>query len=102
MNVKRELLKKLAECKNSFANVKFARIETCTIKLILKEDYTHDELAFFLDNLDFEYNEDYGSQELQGFVVFKDNSWLERYNYDGKEEWVFKKCPDFNKIIAKE
>lgn len=34
------------------------------------------------------------SQELFGEVVFKDSTWLERWEYDWSEWWEYKKCPE--------
>lgn len=39
------------------------------------------------------YDAGFGSQELYGTVVFNDGSWLERYEYDGSERWVYKETP---------
>lgn len=46
-----------------------------------------------LDQLDFIYDDGYGQQELFGHVLFTDNTWLERREYDGAEGWVYKKTP---------
>ena len=35
----------------------------------------------------------YGRQELFGVVWLTDGAWLERYEYDGAEEWALKKLP---------
>jgi hypothetical protein len=51
--------------------------------------------------LDFEYDNGYGGQELFGYVVFKDNTWLERGEYDGSEWWEYQKCPTYNEIKEK-
>ena len=41
------------------------------------------------------YDAGYGWAEVaEDFViVFEDNSWLERYEYDGAECWKYKHCP---------
>ena len=39
------------------------------------------------------YDAGFGSQELYGYVVFNDGSWLERYEYDGSERWEYKETP---------
>lgn len=44
-----------------------------------------------LSSLDFEYDEGYGSQHLYGTILFKDNSWLSRWEYDGSEGWEHNK-----------
>jgi len=42
-----------------------------------------------LNKLNVEYDDGYGSQELEGIVLFKDGTWLEREEYDGSEWWRF-------------
>lgn len=38
-----------------------------------------------------EYDNGYGSQELFGLIIMKDNSWFERAEYDGAEWWEHKR-----------
>jgi hypothetical protein len=61
---------------------------------ILKLDYSHEEWQEFLSQLDFEYDDGFGSQELFGYVWLNDGTWLARYEYDGSEEWELLCCPD--------
>ncbi len=53
-----------------------------------KEDYNE-----FLSKIDIDYDSGFGSQELEGIIWLADNSWLERYEYDGSECWVHKELP---------
>jgi len=46
-----------------------------------------------------EYTSDYGSQHLYGLVLFTDNSWLERGEYDGSEWWEYKKAPTVWEVL---
>lgn len=42
----------------------------------------------------FEYDEGYGTAVIaMDLVVVGSNWWLERYEYDGSEQWVFKQYP---------
>jgi hypothetical protein len=59
--------------------------------LVLKEGYTQDLLNDFIMELDDEYWDGFGGQELYGYVMFNDDSWLERHEYDGSEWWEYKK-----------
>ena len=52
-----------------------------------------------LDKLNFKYDNGYGRQEIFGWITFKDNTWLEREEYDGAENWVFKKKPGIEDLI---
>lgn len=43
---------------------------------------------------DVEYDNGYGGPEVAGdLVVVGDDWWLERYEYDGAERWLFKRLP---------
>lgn len=59
--------------------------------LVLKDGYTQEELEEFLLQLDTEYYSGFGGQDLYGYVMFNDESWLERHEYDGSEWWEYKK-----------
>ena len=49
-----------------------------------------------------EYDDGYGGQQLFGIIVFKDNSWLERDEYDGSENWYYKNTPQLDEVFPKE
>ena len=75
-------------------NVRWAHIECNGKECYLKSVRTVEDEEEFLNTLKtIEYYEGYGLQELYGQVVFKDNTWLERYEYDGSERWVKCECP---------
>lgn len=64
------------------------------IRAVLKSDRTLEDEEEFLNALgSIDYDDSYGTQELYGYVVFKDNTWLERHEYDGSEWWVHCVCP---------
>lgn len=42
----------------------------------------------------YDYDSWYGWQELFWEIVFNDDSWFERREYDGAEWWEYKKTPD--------
>lgn len=46
-----------------------------------------------LTDLDFEYNDDFGSQKLFGTIWYEDGTWSDRDEYDGSEWWVHRQCP---------
>ena len=48
----------------------------------------------FLNDNYSNYDNWWGSQELYWEIVFKDKTWLERWEYDGSEWWEYKKCPE--------
>ena len=59
----------------------------------LRVGFTEQELQQIWYDLDFDYGDGYGEQELFGLVWFNDGSWLERWEYDGSEGWVYKTTP---------
>lgn len=68
-------------------NILWAWVE-CGPRFILKSGYTEDQLIEFLNNLlDIDYDNGYGSQELDGVIAYKDGTWRERREYDGSEWW---------------
>jgi len=43
---------------------------------------------------DFDYNEGFGAEEINGSLLIVANDWwLERHEYDGSEWWEFKTLP---------
>ena len=48
----------------------------------------------FLQDKYSNYDSWYWWQVLYGEIVFKDKTWLERWEYDWSEWWEYKKCPD--------
>lgn len=57
------------------------------------------EFSWELIPEDLEYDSGYGSQELFGTILFKDNTWLERGEYDGQEWWEYRSPPTISEII---
>lgn len=55
--------------------------------------------SYELESLDFEYDNGYGTQNLFGVVLFSDNTWLDRYEYDGSEGWDYLYPPDKDSIL---
>ena len=56
-----------------------------------------------LAELDFEYDDGYGTQELFGTIWYEDGSWSEREEYDGSECWAYKTSPAIPaKLIRKD
>ena len=79
-------------------NVKFAfvkcNVDNCEddiikpIEAVLRSNRTKDDETTFLNTLkSINYDNGYGSQKLFGVVVFKDGTWLARWEYDGSEGW---------------
>ena len=65
-----------------------------TIQINLMVGHTDQMLENFLNKLDFNYDEGYGTQYLYGTIWFSDGSWMERYEYDGSESWTYCSVPE--------
>lgn len=54
-----------------------------------------------LDQLNFNYDNGYGFQELYGVIYCRDSKgnpvWLTRWEYDGSEGWEFNSVPEYYK-----
>ena len=62
-------------------------------KIQLTHPHTKEEAETFFNQLDFKYDNGYGSQELFGTVWLTYGVWLTRWEYDGSEGWQVNICP---------
>jgi len=83
-----------------FENIKCATIKYVTIKEIdtisisLKVGHTQEEFNAFMNALDFDYDNGYGSQELHGIIWLSNGNWMTRWEYDGSEGWEYNSLPE--------
>ena len=82
INARKELQIVLENIKKSSADISWMAVYTA--------DYSGDASRTFtkIEELDFEYDDWYGVQELHGVVVFSDKTWLERMEQNGNEWWA--------------
>lgn len=66
-----------------------AKLKYCRLRI----GYTKAEYEQFLESLNFEYNDGFGTQELYGNIWYLDGTWSERSEYDGSESWNYQKWP---------
>jgi hypothetical protein len=100
INAKQELIIKLSDI-NLIKCGKFETLYPIPSRYgFLKVGYSEKELADFLNNLDFEYDNGFGSQELDGIIWLKDGTWLSRWEYDGSEGWTHMECPKIPEVLA--
>lgn len=66
--------------------------EKTNIDLLL--GYTPEDLDLFLKSLDFEYDNGFGLQEVDGTIWLSDGTWMRRWEYDGSEGWERMMCPN--------
>lgn len=67
--------------------------------IVLKVGHDEEDLAKFLNDLNFEYDSGYGGQELYGTVWFTDKTWAGRGEYDGSEWWEEYSLPEIPKEL---
>jgi hypothetical protein len=53
----------------------------------------------FLSDLDFEYDNGWGSQNLFGTIWYVDGTWSTRHEYDGSEWYEYHVCPPIPKDL---
>ena len=63
------------------------------VKFALKQGYTPAQYEDFLNQLDFKYDDGYGTQEVFGTLWFTNGTWAIRYEYDGSEWWKLVEKP---------
>lgn len=98
MNLKSETLKAVDGRTIVWAKVMrdaFARgdFEAEDEYFVLAPGYTDADLAEFYEKMNFEYDNGFGMQLVEGTIVFADGTWLTRGEYDGSEWWQDHKCP---------
>lgn len=77
-------------------------------RIVLRVDYSKQEYKKFLQLLNFEYDNGYGSMEITGTVWCHDSNlavpstWLTRDEYDGSEWWVYNTLPKIPKECNRE
>lgn len=101
MNAKKELMDILGP---HFPNVICAHItynplDKDGVSCILKEGFTEADLDRFFDELNFDYDNGYGAQELYGTVWLNKGAWLTRGEYDGSEWWQWHQYPSIPDLL---
>jgi hypothetical protein len=86
MNAKKELLDHAAG--RTIQYVKVRRLLSYD-----EEETIAGEVGDVLPRLDFNYDNGYGTQHLEGTVWYMDGTWSERGEYDGSEWWEHRECP---------
>lgn len=100
MNAKKELLDALkSRMKIKCADIWFDNWSNDKAYIRLKDNYSDKDFLEFLKQLDFNYDNGYGGQELFGTVWLTDNTWLSRGEYDGSEWWEHNKLPEIPKHL---
>ena len=69
------------------------------VQFFLTTGFTKDEYNQFLSDIDRNYNNGYGGQELDGMIWYKDGTWTTRGEYDGSEWWEYHEVPEIPDIL---
>ena len=100
MNALNELINKCDECWKSLEDIDYWWVwyedeyrHTDDNICIFNSDSIEIMKKFLEDNYS-NYDDWYWWQELYGEIVFKDRTWLERWEYDWSEWREYKKCPE--------
>lgn len=101
INAYDELIEKLNEIGKSLDDIKVISIR---FNKYNREKHYEFEYIKKIDNVndlkEIQYYDGYGIQELYGYVVFNDNTWLEREEYDGSEWWEYRSIYKILEIIG--
>lgn len=83
-------------------NIKYIK-DYCSINIInLKVGHTSTDMLNFLQDMDFDYSSEFGSQEVYGTIWWRDGTWSSRVEYDGNEWWEHHEVPKIPQILIKE
>lgn len=100
-NAKQEFLDHIKEVCPKGCTVRCAEVTIGAVchdnlmKYILPVDYTPEDLALFLEEINVEYHNGYGNRQLYGTIWYTDGlTWSERGEYDGSEWWEFREVPE--------
>lgn len=63
--------------------------------------FTEEHYALFLESINFDYDNGFGSQQLFGNIWYEDGTWSERSDYDGSEWWEYKSCPPIPDLLQR-
>lgn len=92
-NAKKEIIEHIGSREVEFVSIAIRKgcgVEPMRIKGTLDE---------VLSQLDFDYDDGYGGQELFGYIWYNDGTWSDRGEYDGSEWWQHQTRPDRNAKI---
>ena len=99
MNAKNEIIehshavKQLVKCAQITLFTGWEEQDSNSAEFNLPVGYSDQDLEDFLNKLDFDYDDGFGTQYLYGNIWYTDGTWSERYEYDGSECWIHKSCP---------
>lgn len=103
MNLKNETFRILEKNDKDFTYIKWAVLfidfGDSYKDIILPPNYTKEDLNKFINDIDFDYDDGFGGQEVFGKIMLVTDSWLERGEYDGSEWWEYKRVVTFETAL---
>ena len=96
MNAKEEFLKAIDKKPAVLcAKIDILSLHAFTVDKILElpVGYTPEQFNQFLEDLDFQYDDGFGTQHLEGIIWLNYGEWIVRGEYDGSEWWEHRKYP---------
>lgn len=96
MNAKEEFINLVRDKKVLCGKITIIDMWEHTVKVdtTLKVNHSSEDYEKFLNDIDVEYDNGYGGQELYGTIWFTDGTWATRSEYDGSESWDLHDRPD--------
>lgn len=99
INAKQEFLDHIKERCVGGRTVRCAKISIHnarnSVYSILPVGYTPEDWEVFLEEINLDYNDGFGGQNLYGTIWYTDGvTWSQRGEYDGSEWWEFQSCPE--------
>jgi hypothetical protein len=92
MNCKEEFLSEIYGHELLCAEIRYNSFNVKKTAL-LPVGFTVVDAVCFLKELDFEYDNGWGSQYVFGIIWYADGTWSERGALNGLEWWVYKSSP---------
>ncbi len=101
INVKNEILYVITKRNFSLDNIVWMWVSVIDIPINNNDDLSSrlgdcyeyykdtDNIEEYLKQLNFDYDDGYGTQYIDGIIMFDDNSWYTRNEYDGSEWWEY-------------
>lgn len=99
MNAKQEFLQHISGNSNKVLCTEISINTKDKTSTFLTTGYTKEEWDQFLSDIDKEYDDGYGGQELYGTIWYKDGTWSTRGEYDGSEWWDYHSVPEIPKNL---
>lgn len=94
MNALEELIKVCERCWKSLEDIDYWWVGWEEKNQCIFNSDSIEIMKKFLKDKYSNYDNWYWWQVLYGEIVFKDKTWLERWEYDWSEWWEYKKCPE--------